>query len=105
MSIQVLIKLAGFMPILFCFALWLLFQVYSTHEDDESYSDPNMFQTYATLSKNIHSPKFILIGIGKIYTHWNWNSKLGTKLSLEFQVECRFKLEFQVEKLIRRESV
>ncbi len=30
-------------------------------------------------------------------SHWNLNSKLNTKLRLEFQVESRFKLEFQVE--------
>ena len=35
--------------------------------------------------------------LSQIYPHWNWNSKLNTKLRLEFQVEYGFKLEFQVE--------
>ncbi len=35
--------------------------------------------------------------LSQIYPYWNWNSKLNTKLRLEFQVEYRFKLEFQVE--------
>ncbi len=35
--------------------------------------------------------------LSQIYLHWNWNSKLNTKLRLEFQVEYGFKLEFQVE--------
>ncbi len=35
--------------------------------------------------------------LSKIYPHWNWNSKLNSKLRLEFQVEYGFKLEFQVE--------
>ena len=38
-----------------------------------------------------------LITLSQIYTYWNWNSKLNTKLSLEYQVEYGFKLEFQVE--------
>ncbi len=37
--------------------------------------------------------------VSQIYSHWNWNSKLNTKLRLEFQVEYGFKLEFQVEPL------
>ncbi len=41
----------------------------------------------------------------QIYPDSNWNSKLNTKLRLEFQVEYRLKLEFQFELLIRRESV
>ncbi len=46
--------------------------------------------------------------LSQIYPHWNWNSKLNTKHRLEFQFECGFhgfKLEFQVELLIRWESV
>ena len=35
--------------------------------------------------------------LSKIYHHSNWNSKLNTKLRLDFQVEDGFKLEFQVE--------
>ncbi len=35
--------------------------------------------------------------LSQIYSHSNWNSKLNTKPRLEFQVEYRFKLEFQVE--------
>ncbi len=40
-----------------------------------------------------------------MYAHLHWNSKLNAKLRLELQVEYGFKLEFQVEWLIRRESV
>ena len=43
--------------------------------------------------------------LSQINPLWSWISKLSTKLRLEFQVECRFKLQFQVEYLIRRESV
>ena len=43
--------------------------------------------------------------LSQIYPHWNSNSKWNTKLRLEFQFEYGFKLEFQVELLIRRESV
>ena len=32
--------------------------------------------------------------LSQIYTHWNRNSKLNTKLRLEFQIEYGFKLEF-----------
>ena len=32
--------------------------------------------------------------LSQIYPYWNWNSKLNTKLRLEFQVEYGFKLEF-----------
>ncbi len=32
--------------------------------------------------------------LSQIYPHWNWISKLNTKLRLEFQVEYGFKLEF-----------
>ena len=35
--------------------------------------------------------------LSQIYPHWNWNSKLNTKLRLELQVEYGFKLEFQVK--------
>ncbi len=35
--------------------------------------------------------------LSQIYPNWNRNSKLNTKLRLEFQVEYGFKLEFQVE--------
>ncbi len=43
--------------------------------------------------------------LSQIYPNWSWNSNLNTKLRLEFQFEYGFKLEFQVELLIRRESV
>ena len=55
-----------------------------------------------------HSLLHILLRIhalSQIYPHSNWNSKLNTKLRLEFQVEYGLKLEFQLELLIRRESV
>ena len=51
----------------------------------------SLLRLYATLSQ--------------IYPHWNWNSKLNTKLRLVLQFEYGFKSEFQVEWLIRRESV
>ncbi len=35
--------------------------------------------------------------LSQIYPHWDWNSKLNTKLRLEFHVEYGFKLELQVE--------
>ncbi len=46
--------------------------------------------------------KLILIKstLSQIHPHWNWNSKLNAKLSLGFQFEYGFKLEFQVELLI-----
>ncbi len=49
--------------------------------------------------------KFGCTTLSQIYPHSNWNSKLNTKLRLEFQVEYGLKLEFQVELLIRWESV
>ncbi len=33
----------------------------------------------------------------QIHPHWDWNSKLNTKLRLEFQIEYGLKLEFQAE--------
>ncbi len=42
--------------------------------------------------------------LSQMYPHSNWNFKFNTKLRLEFQVEYGFKLEFQVEQLICRES-
>ncbi len=50
----------------------------------------SVFQTGLKSHRNYSTPS-------QIYSHWNWNSKLNTKLGLEFQIEYRFKLEFQVE--------
>ncbi len=46
----------------------------------------------------------IIPTLSQIYPHWNSNSKLNTKLSLEFQIEYGFKFEFQVKLSIIWES-
>ncbi len=61
---------------------------------------------YAVKVREIFIPYLCIMGtLSQIYPHWNWKSKLNTKLRLEFQLESGFKLEFQVEQLIRCESV
>ncbi len=73
--------------------------------DKVKYTDSSFSHYHSKLSLSIsheHEP-FVKITPSQIYPNSNRNSKLNTKLRLEFQVEYGLKLEFQVELLMRRE--